>query len=495
MKSKTFQYNQSSITSYYRSRPSNNYRTLDNMKFNLQSSGIRDITNTLNNNDRERSRSISRQEKNSRTIKGSSLLGVSQLNDRTLKGASKSKARIKRTTKSQLLQQEKVTCSNIDNLLIASHKDNNSCNQSNELPIESRFINEPLCSLKSLAPMEYFDDIEETLMQKDKILPIFEENFALTYKNRTVIVDWMIESFSTLEIQNETLFLAIHIFDDYIARFRHKVYSSNIALVAVSSLFIASKYEEIYPPDFEAKICKLNTSFSPKQIISFESYVLGDLGYNVCYLTIWQLLGLYSLKIRQGIFHSEFSLLCIRIILLNLNKFKKDKVSTLCLAIIYLSWRFQTKSCNLITENSQSIYSSRALGDSLFCKYVLFPVLNERLKDQKLQEIQECLSSTENSYFAMLKDIEEVTRQIIFAFKEMQYSEEMQLKSLPQINSSMINYHSLEFFNYKRLDECEIDKSLIEVECRIEAVVKSCLFSELIDSVESILDQFDLFSI
>ena len=66
-------------------------------------------------------------------------------------------------------------------------------------------------------------------------------------KMRAILVDWLIEVHSKFKLQKETLFLTINIID----RFLEKtiVSKSKLQLVGVTALLIASKYEEIYPPE------------------------------------------------------------------------------------------------------------------------------------------------------------------------------------------------------------------------------------------------------
>ena len=66
-------------------------------------------------------------------------------------------------------------------------------------------------------------------------------------KMRAILVDWLIEVHSKFKLQKETLFLTINIID----RFLEKtiVSKSRLQLVGVTALLIASKYEEIYPPE------------------------------------------------------------------------------------------------------------------------------------------------------------------------------------------------------------------------------------------------------
>ena len=66
-------------------------------------------------------------------------------------------------------------------------------------------------------------------------------------KMRAILVDWLIEVHSKFKLQKETLFITINIIDRFLEK--AKVSKSRLQLVGVTALLIASKYEEIYPPE------------------------------------------------------------------------------------------------------------------------------------------------------------------------------------------------------------------------------------------------------
>ena len=63
---------------------------------------------------------------------------------------------------------------------------------------------------------------------------------------RKVLVDWLVEVHSNFKLLSETLFISINMMDRFIQA--KKIERKNFQMVGVCCLFIASKYEEIYPP-------------------------------------------------------------------------------------------------------------------------------------------------------------------------------------------------------------------------------------------------------
>lgn len=66
---------------------------------------------------------------------------------------------------------------------------------------------------------------------------------------RAILVDWIIEVHLKFRLLPETLFLTIELIDRYLAQVQIK--RSNLQLVGVTAMLLASKYEEIYAPEVQ----------------------------------------------------------------------------------------------------------------------------------------------------------------------------------------------------------------------------------------------------
>ena len=64
---------------------------------------------------------------------------------------------------------------------------------------------------------------------------------------RTILVDWLVEVHLKFKMVPETLYLTVHIIDRFLED--NRVRRSKLQLVGVAALLVASKYEEIYPPE------------------------------------------------------------------------------------------------------------------------------------------------------------------------------------------------------------------------------------------------------
>ena len=66
---------------------------------------------------------------------------------------------------------------------------------------------------------------------------------------RNMLVDWMAEVHLQFQLLQETLFLSIALLDQFLAKEAKSMTTKELQLVGVTALFLASKYEEMYPPE------------------------------------------------------------------------------------------------------------------------------------------------------------------------------------------------------------------------------------------------------
>jgi len=61
------------------------------------------------------------------------------------------------------------------------------------------------------------------------------------------MIDWMVEVLSSYKCSDQSFFLACNFMDLYFQKCPLSLEVSDLHLVGVTSMFMASKYEEIYP--------------------------------------------------------------------------------------------------------------------------------------------------------------------------------------------------------------------------------------------------------
>ena len=82
---------------------------------------------------------------------------------------------------------------------------------------------------------------------------------------RAILVDWIISVHSKFKLLPETLYLTINLIDRYFSLFQ--VRKSDVQLVGVAALLIATKYEEIYPPTVKDYIYLTDNTYTRQQIL------------------------------------------------------------------------------------------------------------------------------------------------------------------------------------------------------------------------------------
>lgn len=97
---------------------------------------------------------------------------------------------------------------------------------------------------------------------------------------RAILIDWLVEVHEKFQCFPETLLLAINIMDRFLAK-TTKVNTDKLQLVAVTSLFIAAKYEEIHLPKL-AEYAYITAGAASKTAIKrAELFILTTLNFDV----------------------------------------------------------------------------------------------------------------------------------------------------------------------------------------------------------------------
>jgi hypothetical protein len=72
-------------------------------------------------------------------------------------------------------------------------------------------------------------------------------NHKITPVLRSRMVDWMIEVLTNFKCDDQTFFCATQIMDRYLAKVGSAKEIGDLHILGVACMFIASKYEDIYP--------------------------------------------------------------------------------------------------------------------------------------------------------------------------------------------------------------------------------------------------------
>lgn len=111
---------------------------------------------------------------------------------------------------------------------------------------------------------------------------------------RAILIDWIIDVHGKFKMNHQTLFLTVNLIDRYLELVC--VARTQLQLVGISALFLASKYEEIYPPDLKEFVRCCDNTYHANQIIHVESEIISLLNFNLVYTSSYQFFELFCQK-------------------------------------------------------------------------------------------------------------------------------------------------------------------------------------------------------
>jgi len=177
---------------------------------------------------------------------------------------------------------EKIQNLNINSKSISQSKDNT-------LIFTKENLNEKYNELESKKNLFKYG---ENIYTYNRILSVknsIPENFLFKHKlnpnARMKMVDWMIEVLKFYNCSNETFFLSVSIMDQFLYKTNSIIKNKNIHLIGMSCMYIANKFEEIYPIPLKHFVYKIghekfNDTLIKSQtmrilnVISFENLVM-----------------------------------------------------------------------------------------------------------------------------------------------------------------------------------------------------------------------------
>jgi hypothetical protein len=132
--------------------------------------------------------------------------------------------------------------------------------------IDERDSDDPLCATS------YVQDMYEHFRGKEvftSVRPVYmEDQQFINERMRSILVDWLVEVHLKFKLVPETLYLTVNVIDRYLAK--TEVSRPKLQLVGVTALLIASKYEEIYPPELRDLVYICDRAYSKNEVRSWN---------------------------------------------------------------------------------------------------------------------------------------------------------------------------------------------------------------------------------
>lgn len=128
--------------------------------------------------------------------------------------------------------------------------------------IDERDADDPLCAT------DYVQDMYQHFRGKEAVTsvrPLYMENQPhINERMRSILIDWLVEVHLKFKLVPETLYLTANLIDRFLER--QEVSRPKLQLVGVTSLLIASKYEEIYPPELRDLVYICDRAYTRSEV-------------------------------------------------------------------------------------------------------------------------------------------------------------------------------------------------------------------------------------
>ncbi|KAI4316649.1 hypothetical protein L6164_024609 [Bauhinia variegata] len=96
---------------------------------------------------------------------------------------------------------------------------------------------------------------------------------------RGILIDWLVEVAEEYKLLSDTLYLSVSYIDRFLST--NPVSRQKLQLLGVSSMLIASKYEEISPPHVEEFCYITDNTYTKAEMVQMEADVLNSLNFEM----------------------------------------------------------------------------------------------------------------------------------------------------------------------------------------------------------------------
>ncbi|KAH8264821.1 hypothetical protein KR038_002522 [Drosophila bunnanda] len=114
----------------------------------------------------------------------------------------------------------------------------------------------------------------------------------INHNMRSILIDWLVEVSEEYKLDTETLYLSVSYLDRFLSLMM--VMRAKLQLVGTAALYIASKYEEIYPPEVGEFVFLTDDSYTKKQVLRMEQVILKILSFDLCTPTAYVFINTYA---------------------------------------------------------------------------------------------------------------------------------------------------------------------------------------------------------
>ena len=264
----------------------------------------------------------------------------------------------------------KIYSSNRNNTIDTINRNNaaNKINEDVEMKIENNIVQKVKKKINVQNVDEYFDDICIELFKNEEKYLVNPQYMSyqsdINHKMRAILIDWLIDVHLKYKLVPQTIYIAVNLIDRYLAK--NDTNRAKLQLVGVTAMFIACKYEEIYPPELKDFVYITDGAYVKADVLNMEYRMLKSLEFNVTFPTQWSIFEIFrkKLDLNEKCFKLAWFLMELCLIDYKILKFKMSVIAA---------------SAILIALKSLGIYKS-----NWFCKNV---GIDEKKLDECCKEI------------------------------------------------------------------------------------------------------------
>ena len=188
-----------------------------------------------------------------------------------------------------------VTTNNDEDVEMAIEDNNNNNNNKNEPPKYEEIINSNPQDVE-----QYFDDIcDEFKNYEEKYLvnpDYMSKQIDINYKMRAILIDWLIDVHIKYKLRPQTMYITVMLIDRYLEK--NQTDRLHLQLVGVTAMFIACKYEEIYPPEMDNFVYITDGAYVRSDVLKMEKKMLESLNFDVTFPTMWNIFETFKIKLN-----------------------------------------------------------------------------------------------------------------------------------------------------------------------------------------------------
>ena len=113
---------------------------------------------------------------------------------------------------------------------------------------------------------EFSQDIYLNMLKQEKEHLIVPHDYLKSVQTeirdtqRAFLLEWIIDVHRKFKLRSETLYAAQYIIDSFLSR--QKIKNTQLHLLGISTILVATKYEEIYPPELRDLLAVSENKFT-----------------------------------------------------------------------------------------------------------------------------------------------------------------------------------------------------------------------------------------